>query len=51
LANPLKDVIILIAQRTPGVEAIPQGWREKLENREYFEELAIRLVEMKEKTR
>jgi poly(ADP-ribose) glycohydrolase ARH3 len=29
-----------------GVEAIPQGWREKLENRQYIEELAFRLVGM-----
>jgi len=29
-----------------GVEAIPQGWREKLENDQYIEELAIRLVEL-----
>jgi hypothetical protein len=46
LANPLKDVIILTAQRTLGVEAIPQAWREKLENRQYIEELALKLVEM-----
>ena len=32
-----------------GVESIPQGWREKLENREYIEELAVRLVGMKKK--
>jgi len=31
-----------------GVEAIPQAWREKLENREHIEELAVRLVGMKE---
>jgi poly(ADP-ribose) glycohydrolase ARH3 len=31
-----------------GVEAIPWVWREKLENREYIKELALRLVEMKE---
>jgi len=31
-----------------GVEAIPQRWREKLENREHIEELALMLVEMKE---
>jgi poly(ADP-ribose) glycohydrolase ARH3 len=31
-----------------GVEAIPQAWREKLENREYIEELALTLMEMKE---
>ena len=31
-----------------GIEAIPQGWREKLENLEYIEELALKLVEMKE---
>jgi poly(ADP-ribose) glycohydrolase ARH3 len=30
-----------------GIEAIPQGWRERLENREYIEELAVRLVGMK----
>lgn len=30
-----------------GVEAIPQAWREKLENHEHIEELAVRLVEMK----
>jgi len=30
------------------VEAIPQAWREKLENREHIEGLALRLVEMKE---
>ena len=29
-----------------GVEAILQGWREKLENREYIEDLAIKLAEM-----
>ena len=29
-----------------GVEAIPQGWREKLESREYIEDLAIKLAEM-----
>lgn len=32
-----------------GVEAIPQGWREKLENRQHVEGLAFRLVEMREK--
>jgi poly(ADP-ribose) glycohydrolase ARH3 len=26
-----------------GVEAVPQGWKEKLENRAYIEELAERL--------
>jgi poly(ADP-ribose) glycohydrolase ARH3 len=31
-----------------GVEAIPQGWRGRLENRQYIEELALGLVEMKE---
>jgi poly(ADP-ribose) glycohydrolase ARH3 len=31
-----------------GIAAIPQAWREKLENREYIEELAFRLVGMKE---
>lgn len=31
-----------------GVETIPQGWREKLENREYIEDLALKLVGMKE---
>ena len=30
-----------------GVEAIPAGWREKLENRETIEGLAFRLAEMK----
>ncbi|HID61502.1 MAG TPA: hypothetical protein EYP49_01965, partial [Anaerolineae bacterium] len=30
-----------------GIEAILQEWREKLENREYIEELALKLVEMK----
>jgi len=29
-----------------GVEAIPQGWREKLESRECIEDLAIKLAEM-----
>ena len=29
-----------------GLEAIPQGWREKIENREHIEELAFRLVEV-----
>jgi poly(ADP-ribose) glycohydrolase ARH3 len=29
-----------------GIAAIPQAWREKLENREYIEELAFRLVGM-----
>ena len=29
-----------------GIEAIPQAWREKLENRSYIEELAVRLSEM-----
>jgi len=47
LANPLKDVIILIAQRTLGVEAIPQAWQKKLENRQHIEELALKLVGMK----
>jgi poly(ADP-ribose) glycohydrolase ARH3 len=28
-----------------GVEAIPQAWREKLEKREYIENLAIGLVD------
>ncbi|HIP96647.1 MAG TPA: hypothetical protein EYH32_05455 [Anaerolineae bacterium] len=28
-----------------GIEAIPQAWREKLENRQYIEDLALRLVE------
>jgi poly(ADP-ribose) glycohydrolase ARH3 len=31
-----------------GVEAIPQAWREKLENRKYIESLAIKLVDMRE---
>ncbi len=30
-----------------GVEAIPQDWRQRLENRQYIEELALKLVEMK----
>jgi poly(ADP-ribose) glycohydrolase ARH3 len=30
-----------------GIEAIPQGWREKLENRQHVEDLALRLVETK----
>jgi poly(ADP-ribose) glycohydrolase ARH3 len=29
-----------------GIEAIPQAWREKLENLSYIEELAVRLSEM-----
>jgi poly(ADP-ribose) glycohydrolase ARH3 len=29
-----------------GIEAIPQAWREKVENRRHIEDLAIRLVEM-----
>jgi poly(ADP-ribose) glycohydrolase ARH3 len=32
-----------------GVEAIPQAWREKVENRRHIEDLAIRLVEMSAK--
>ncbi len=31
-----------------GIESIPQEWREKLENREYIEELALNLVEIRE---
>ena len=31
-----------------GVEAIPQAWREKLENRAYIEDLALKLAEMKD---
>jgi poly(ADP-ribose) glycohydrolase ARH3 len=30
-----------------GVEAIPQDWREKLENRQYIEDLAFTLMEMR----
>ena len=30
-----------------GVEAIPQAWREKIENRQHIEDLANRLAEMK----
>ncbi len=30
-----------------GIEAIPQGWREKLENHEYVEDLAVKLAKMK----
>jgi poly(ADP-ribose) glycohydrolase ARH3 len=30
-----------------GIEAIPWDWREKLENRQYIEELALKLVGMK----
>lgn len=29
-----------------GIEAIPQAWREKLENRQYIEGLALKLAEM-----
>jgi len=29
-----------------GIDGIPAAWREKLENREYITELALRLVEM-----
>jgi poly(ADP-ribose) glycohydrolase ARH3 len=29
-----------------GIEAIPQAWREKIENRQHIEELAIELAEM-----
>jgi len=29
-----------------GVESIPQSWREKLENRSYIEDLALRLLEI-----
>ena len=32
-----------------GIEAIPQAWREKLENRQHIEDLALRLVEIKER--
>ncbi len=32
-----------------GVEAIPQAWGEKLENRKHIEDLALKLVEMKER--
>lgn len=32
-----------------GVEAISQAWREKLENRQHIEELALKLVAIKEK--
>jgi len=32
----------------PGVEAIPQAWREKIENRKHIEGLALKLLEMKE---
>jgi len=28
-----------------GIEAIPQAWQEKLENRQYIEDLALKLVE------
>jgi len=31
-----------------GVEAIPQAWREKLENRQHIEDLALELMDMKE---
>jgi poly(ADP-ribose) glycohydrolase ARH3 len=31
-----------------GLEAISQAWREKLENREYIEELVLKLVGMRE---
>lgn len=31
-----------------GIEAIPQAWREKLENRQRVEELVLKLVEMRE---
>lgn len=31
-----------------GIEAIPQAWREKLENRQHIEELVLKLVEMRE---
>jgi poly(ADP-ribose) glycohydrolase ARH3 len=34
-----------------GIEAIPQAWREKLENRQYIEVLARNLVEMRESRR
>jgi len=30
-----------------GIESIPQSWREKLENRSYIEDLALRLSEVK----
>jgi len=33
---------------TLGIEAIPQDWREKLENREHIEDLALKLVETKQ---
>jgi len=29
-----------------GIESIPQSWREKLENRSYIEDLALRLSEI-----
>lgn len=32
-----------------GIEAIPQTWREKLENREYIEQLALQLAEMSQR--
>jgi poly(ADP-ribose) glycohydrolase ARH3 len=31
-----------------GIEALPQAWREKLENRKHIEGLALKLVEMRE---
>jgi len=31
-----------------GVEAIPQAWREKIDNRRHIEDLAIQLMRMKE---
>ncbi len=30
-----------------GIESIPESWRQKLENREYIEDLALRLSEIK----
>ena len=34
-----------------GIEAIPQAWREKLENHEHIENLALKLAEMKREER
>ena len=34
-----------------GIEAIPQAWREKIENRQHIEDLALKLVRVKMKER
>ncbi len=45
--DTLGAMVCAISVAYVGIESIPQSWRQKLENRSYIEDLALRLSEIK----